>query len=229
MSNITSNVLLIRERIARAAEAAGRSPEEICLVAVTKNRTPEEIREALAAGITDIGENRVQEALAKVEAVGRGCRWHMIGTLQTNKVRAALGFADLIHSLDRPELALAIDREARRAGRTVPVLIQVNVSGEATKHGVAPEGLRALVEQASALETLEVQGLMTIAPLAGPDVVRPVFARLRRLAEEVASWQLPRVEMRWLSMGMSGDFELAIAEGANLVRIGTAIFGPRPG
>lgn len=229
VSNIAGNVLLIRERIARAAEAAGRRPEEIRLVAVTKNRSVEEIRAALAAGIADIGENRVQEAASKFQELGRACRWHLVGSLQTNKARAALGFADLIHSLDRPALVQALDREARRAGRTVAVLVQVNVSGEPTKHGVAPEGLRELVELASQTGTLEVEGLMTIAPLAEPEQVRPVFARLRRLAEEVAAWNLPRVRMRWLSMGMSGDFEAAIAEGANLVRIGTAIFGPRPG
>lgn len=229
VSNIASNVAAIRAAIAEAAQAAGRRPEGIRLVAVTKNRTVEEIQAALAAGITDIGENRVQEALGKYEAIGKAATWHLIGTLQTNKVKQALGFADLIHSLDRLSLARELAKQAERLGIRVPVLVQVNVAGEDTKHGIAPAELFGFLEQVVALGSLDVQGLMTIAPLADdPETVRPVFAALRELSEQVRSRELPGVEMRWLSMGMSGDYLAAIREGANIVRIGTAIFGPRP-
>lgn len=229
MSNIASNVAAVRAAIAEAAREAGRRPEEIRLVAVTKGRTVEEIREALAAGITDLGENRVQEAMQKYPAIGKAATWHMIGTLQTNKVKHALQFADLIHSLDRLALAQELEKQASRLGRRVPVLVQVNVSGEATKHGIRPDELFRFLEAIAPLEHLEVQGLMTIAPIAtDPEEVRPVFAALRELAEKVRAQGFPRVEMRWLSMGMSGDFVAAIREGANMVRIGTAIFGPRP-
>lgn len=229
VSNIAMNVQAVRERIAAAARVAGRRPEEITLIAVTKTRSVAEIQAALAAGVTDLGENRVQELQAKVPAVGPGPRWHLIGSLQTNKARPALTLAHLIHSLDRPGLAEEVNRLARQAGRPAECLVQVNVAGEASKHGIAPAGLFAFLEVVAALGWIQVRGLMTIAPVAAdPETVRPVFARLRELAERAAGLGLPRVEMRYLSMGMSGDFVAAIAEGANLVRIGTAIFGERP-
>lgn len=228
MSNIATNLQEIRQRIAEAARKAGRNPDEVTLIAVSKNHTVDQIREALAAGITDLGENRVQEAVPKYQAIGKAATWHMIGTLQTNKARQAVAFADLIHSLDRTSLAQELHRLGQRRGRPVPVLVQVNVAGEESKHGLPPAELPAFLEQISAMDGLCVQGLMTIAPAADdPESVRPVFARLRRLSEQAARLGLPRVEMRWLSMGMSGDYEAAVAEGANLVRIGSAIFGPR--
>lgn len=229
VSNIAMNVRTVQEQIAAAARAAGRRPEEITLIAVSKTRTVAEIQAALAAGITDLGENRVQELREKAPALGPGPRWHLIGSLQTNKARHALELAHLIHSLDRPALAQELDRLARRTGKAAECLVQVNVAGEATKHGIDPEGLFPFLEQVSGLAGIRVRGLMTIAPLADdPESVRPVFARLRALAERAAALGLPRTEMRWLSMGMSGDFAAAIAEGANMVRIGTAIFGERP-
>lgn len=230
VSNIASNVQRIRDQIAAAAREAGRRPEEIALVAVSKHRTVAEIRAALAAGITDLGENRVQEAVPKFRELGPGvATWHLIGSLQTNKVRAALEFADLIHSLDRPSLLAELDRQARQQDRTVRTLVQVNVSGEASKHGLLPGQLPGFLEQVAGLGgTVQVEGLMTIAPEApDPEAARPVFAGLRQLAAAAADRRLPHVAMRWLSMGMSGDYVAAIREGANLVRIGTAIFGPR--
>ncbi len=228
VSNITMNVQKVREEIAAAARAAGRRPEEITLIAVSKTRSAAEIAAALAAGITDLGENRVQELQAKVPAAGPGPRWHLIGSLQTNKARPALELAGLIHSLDRPALAAELDRLARSTGKVAQCLVQVNVAGEDTKHGVAPAELFPFLEHLAALPGIQVQGLMTIAPAADdPETVRPVFARLRELAGQAAGLGLPDTDMRWLSMGMSGDFAAAIAEGANMIRVGTAIFGER--
>lgn len=228
VSNIATNIQEIRQKVDAAARRAGRAPEEVTIIAVTKNRTVSEIQAALAAGIRHLGENRVQEALPKFAELGKAATWHMIGTLQTNKARQALEFADLIHSVDRPSLVQTLHRLSQQMGRPVPVLVQVNVAGEESKHGLAPDDLPAFLEMVSGLGSLQVQGLMTIAPAADdPETVRPVFARLRELARRLAEQRWPHVEMRWLSMGMSGDYEAAIAEGANLVRIGTAIFGPR--
>lgn len=229
MSNIAENLEIIRRRIAAAAESVGRHPDEVTLVAVSKTRTVDEIREAIAAGVRHLGENRVQEALAKWQALrgeASGLTWHLIGSLQTNKVGQALQFADLIHSLDRPDLAEALHRRAERLGRQVDCLLEVNVSGEASKHGLAPAAVLPFLREIGRWGTLRVLGLMTMAPLAAPGLAaRPYFRRLRELAE--AAREVPGVEMRWLSMGMSGDYEAAIMEGANLVRIGTAIFGTR--
>lgn len=229
VSNISSNVAEVRGRIAAAARKAGRDPGEIALIAVTKNRSVDEIRAAVAAGVTDLGENRVQEAVHKWRALGPIATWHMIGTLQSNKAAQATEFADLIHSLDRPSLARELSRLAAQRQCPIRALIQVNVAGEATKHGVSPAALEPLLETVVTLGGIRVEGLMTIAPLAADQAtVQPVFARLRQWAERIGAQKLSNVEMRWLSMGMSGDYEAAIAEGANMVRIGTAIFGERP-
>lgn len=227
MSNIAENLAVVRQRIAAAAVAAGRSPDDITLVAVSKTRSVEEIRAALAAGVRHLGENRVQEALPKWQALqGSGAVWHLIGSLQTNKVGQALEFADLIHSLDRPELARTLHTRAERLGRRIDCLVEVNTSGEESKHGLAPEALMPFLREMGQWGTINVLGLMTMAPLAASGLAaRFYFRRLRELADSAR--ELPGVQMQWLSMGMSGDYEAAIAEGANLVRIGTAIFGPR--
>lgn len=228
VSNITKNVQTVRERIAHAARLAGRHPDEIVLIAVSKNRSVDEIRSAVAAGITHLGENRVQEAMAKWCEVGSIAAWHMIGTLQTNKAALAMQFTDLIHSLDRPSLAAELARQAVRQGRAVEALVQVNVSGEETKHGLPPTELEPFLEQVAALGGIQVKGLMTIAPEGAPAAVQQsTFSGLRELARRVDRRGLPGISMRWLSMGMSDDFETAIAEGANMVRIGSAIFGNR--
>lgn len=221
----------VKERIAAAARRSGRDPAEVKVVAVTKTVPVETIRAAVALGLCDLGENRVQEALAKQAVLGReGLRWHLIGTLQTNKARKAVESFDLIHSLDRWELAEVLARAAERLGRKVSVLIQVNVSGEATKHGIRPEELFPFLTRLLRLgDFLLPSGLMTMAPLVeDPEATRPVFRRLGELFLAARKEFALGAGWQWLSMGMSQDFEVAIEEGANLVRIGTAIFGERP-
>ena len=219
----------IRERIRDAALACGRDPAAVRLVAVAKTFPPDDIRRAAAAGATDIGENYIQEARAKFEELsGLGVHWHFIGRLQTNKARQAVRMFDLIHTVDSAHLAAEIDRAAEKLGKVQPVLVQVNVAGEATKSGVAPADTAALVSEISRMQAVRVQGLMTLPPYFDqPERVRPFFAELRRLAGRIRELALPNVCMDSLSMGMTGDFEAAIAEGATLVRVGTAIFGGR--
>ncbi len=225
---LAENLEEVRRRIAESARRAGRAPEAVTLVAVSKGQPPERVREALAAGVRALGENRVQELLAKQAAVGPGPEWHFVGRLQTNKVRALLAKAPvrLIHSLDRAALAEELDRQARRLGKVQPVLIQVNVSREATKAGLRPEELLPFLRWVAGLAGLEVQGLMTMAPpVSDPEEARPVFRRLRELFEEARRAGIAGVRMEHLSMGMSGDYPVAVEEGATIVRIGTAIFG----
>lgn len=227
--DIRANLQTVRERIARAAERAGRRPETVLLVAVSKGVDLERIREAVAAGVPALGENRVQEARGKVAALGRPVPWHLVGHLQTNKVRDALACFDLIHSLDRLALAVELARRARAEGRTVEVLVQVNVAEEATKGGFRPADLKPALEALTELPSLRVRGLMAIPPLPRePEESRPHYRELRRLRDTTAAWGLP-FDLEELSMGMSGDFEVAIEEGATMVRVGTAIFGPREG
>lgn len=209
----------MRARIVRACERAGRSPDDVTLIAVTKGFGAETIREAVAAGVRDIGENRVQEAEAK-RAEFRdltGVTWHMIGHLQSNKVKAALGLFDILHSVDSIHLAEAV---SRRASTAVPAFLEVNPAAEATKSGFRLEELKDAYEQIAKMPNIELRGLMTVAPLAGnAENVRPVFRHLREEAE--------RLGLRELSMGMSDDFESAIEEGATHVRVGRGIFGER--
>lgn len=220
MSTLLDNLRRVEERLAAAAERAGRRRDEITLVAVTKTVPPELIAQALAAGLTVFGESRLQEARAKIPAVASRARWHLVGHLQTNKVRDAVALFELIHSVDSVRLATEIDKWASRIGKTQAVLLEVNVSGEARKFGFRPEELPAALAEISRLPRVEVQGLMTIAPfVADPEQARPCFRRLRELRDAL--------RLRHLSMGMSNDFEVAVAEGATLVRIGTAIFGER--
>jgi len=220
MLDIADNVARVRERLARAAERAGRRADDVLLIGVSKTVDVERIRAAVAAGITALGENRVQEAKAKIAELGRPAAWHLIGHLQTNKVRDALELFDLIHSLDRLELAREIERRAAGRGRVVEALLQVNVAAEASKGGVGPDAVGEALDVIGKLAHIRVRGLMTIPPeVERPDESRPWFRRLRELAERHA---LPE-----LSMGMSGDFEIAVEEGATMVRVGTAIFGPR--
>jgi len=215
----------VRERMAAAAERAGRRPDQVLLVAVVKTVGPEVVRALQALGVTDVGENRVQEARRKLEALGGnlGLHWHMIGHLQTNKVRHALRLFEMVHSVDSVRLAEALDQRAEREGRAVPVLIQCNTSGEETKFGVGPAQLRKLLDATMPLEHVRVKGLMTMAPFVDdPETVRPCFAAHRELAERArAATGLP---LPHLSMGMTQDFEVAIEEGATMVRIGSALF-----
>ncbi len=228
MSNIKENLKYIHEVITQRAAAARRDPAGITLVAVTKTVSPELINEALAAGVTDIGENRVQEAVKKGPALNRNIHWHLIGHLQTNKVKPAIKLFELIHSVDSLKLLEAIDEEAGKAGKIQNILIEVNISGEDTKYGCQPDQVLELIKIASVKQNVQVSGLMTIAPFtADRDQIRGVFRGLRELKEKVVAAQLPQVEMKHLSMGMSNDFEIAIEEGATILRIGTAIFGKR--
>ncbi len=219
------------DRIARAARRAGRDPAAVKLVAVTKAVPVERLPEALACGCRTFGESRVQEALAKMEALGAypGIEWHLIGPLQSNKVKAAAGRFSLIQSVDRLEVAERLDAETRKRRLVQPVLLEVNVAGEGTKHGFAPEELVSAAERIGALGGLRVLGLMAIPPAAAEaEGARLHFRRVREVAAQVEARGIPGVSMKDLSMGMSGDFEVAVEEGATMVRIGTALFGPRP-
>lgn len=246
-------------RIERAARRAGRDPGAVTLVAASKTVPVERVLEAVVCGCRIFGENRVQEALGKIDALkqwagseapaapGRargagasetiqmGARapveieWHFIGPLQPNKVRHAIGRFSLMHAVDRLEVAERLDRAARARGITQRVLLEVNVSGETTKHGFNPADLAGTAERMGALAGVRVLGLMTIPPLANkPEDARPHFRRLRELAAQVESLGIPGISMKELSMGMSRDFDVAIEEGATMVRVGTALFGPRP-
>jgi PLP dependent protein len=221
MPDIGGNLERVRERLARAAERAGRRPDDVLLIAVSKTVEVERIRAAVAAGITALGENRVQEAKSKIAELGRPAAWHLIGHLQSNKARDAVELFDLIHSLDRLELARELERRAGARGQVVEALLQVNVGGEASKGGVGPDAVGETLDAIGKLPHVRVRGLMTIPPeVERPEDARPWFRRLRELGE--------RHGLRELSMGMSHDFEVAVEEGATMVRVGTAIFGPRP-
>jgi pyridoxal phosphate enzyme (YggS family) len=225
----------VRQRIERAAERAGRDPQEITLVAVSKRKPAEDVAALAAAGALHFGENFVQEARDKIPEVdrlrGTGAAplcWHFVGRLQTNKAKWVATLFDQIESLDRPELAEALDRHAAKAGRRLDALIQVNVSGEAQKGGVSIGALPELAARARACENLRLRGLMTV-PAAGPDAesARPAFRALRAARDDLCA-TLPGLTLPVLSMGMSADLEVAVEEGATLVRVGTALFGPRP-
>lgn len=227
-ADIAQNLAEVRARIEAAAARAGRDPAGVQLVAVTKNTTVEEIEAALAAGVRVIGENRVQEAREKYREIGDRAEWHLIGHLQTNKARTAVEIFQMIHSVDRLEVAVELDRRARALDRRLDALVEVNIAGEATKSGVEPEEAPALVRAAASLEGLRIRGLMCMAPLVeDQEEARPYFRRLRRLAREIEAQHISGATMEDLSMGMSNDFEVAVEEGATMVRIGTAIFGAR--
>jgi pyridoxal phosphate enzyme (YggS family) len=228
MVMIFDNVRKIKQKIREVCLKTGRNPEDVTIVAVTKTVPVERIIEVVKAGIYDIGENKVQELLEKRKSIDN-VRWHFVGHLQTNKVKYIVDFVHLIHSVDSFKLALEIDKRAKRINRVVDVLIEVNTSGELTKYGVKPEEALNLVRQISEnCEYVRVKGLMTVAAyLPNLEDVRPMFRTLRELRDEISKFNLRNVEMRHLSMGMSNDYEVAVEEGATIVRIGTAIFGPR--
>ena len=224
METIQERFSGVRDRIAKAARHAGRNPGEVELVAVSKKQSAELIREAVDAGQLLFGENRVQEAMVKIPSLPGSLRWHLVGHLQSNKIRKALPLFELIHSVDSAELAGEIDRIAGETGLFPRVLLEVNVSGEGSKHGFRPEQLERDLETLLALPRLQVEGFMTMAPLAPEaEAARPFFARLRELRDRMAA--RAGIPFGILSMGMSGDFEVAVEEGATLVRVGSAIFG----
>jgi pyridoxal phosphate enzyme (YggS family) len=222
---IPENLIIVRSRIKEAAERAGRRADGIILVCVTKTVGVPQIEEALAAGAADIGESRVQDAEVKFKAIGRRARWHLIGHLQTNKVKEAVRIFDLIHSVDSLKLAEEISKRAGADGKTQEILIEVKTSQEAAKYGAAPGEVIALIEKAAALPHIKIMGLMTMAPIV-PEAgqARPYFKGLKEISETIAARKIKNVDMRYLSMGMTQDFEVAVEEGANMVRIGHAIF-----
>ena len=219
--DIEANLQELERRIARACDRAGRSPEEVTIVAVTKTVVPAAIKAAFEAGIRHFGENRVQEAKSKIAELSTQMprpTWHMVGHLQSNKAKTAVEIFDIIHSIDSMRLAEIVSRRAQNA---LPILLQVNLSGEASKSGFAPAEVSAALEEIAGLPRLEVRGLMTIAPLVSdPEQVRPIFRRLRQLGDGLG--------LKELSMGMSDDFEVAVEEGATILRIGRAIFDRCP-
>ena len=223
------NLEQIRKRIITRCDLAGRKPSEVTLLAVTKTFPAEHIAEAVRLGVTDIGENYVQELLTKRAALKDDrIRWHFIGHLQSNKVRHIIDWVHLIHAVDTTGLAVEIDQRAKRAMRVVDVLLEINTTGEQSKFGLAPERTIEFVRKLDPLQNIRISGLMTIGPfLPDPEGSRPMFKQLRLLKEQVAALNQSNVVMKHLSMGMTGDFEVAIEEGATILRIGTAIFGSR--
>jgi PLP dependent protein len=224
--SLAENLDSIQQRIRAACDRAARAPESVTLLAVTKGQSPDAVSEAGRLGLTHFGENKIQEAKAKIPLCSGKLRWHFIGHLQTNKCRDAVELFEMIQSVDSLHVAQEISKRAELAGKTMPILLEVNLAGEASKFGYRPETLLAELNQINALPRLEVHGLMTVPPwTSNAENVRPVFRQLRLLkerAEQVLGAPLPQ-----LSMGMSGDFEVAIEEGATIVRVGTALFGPR--
>ncbi len=230
--SVFENIAAIHERIAAAAHLAGRHPEEITLMAVSKTHPPERIREAHAAGLRLFGENRVQEFAGKAAALAdlTGTEWHMIGHLQSNKAGKAVELFTAVDSVDSVKLAEKLDAAAQSLNKKLAVLIEVNVGGEAAKNGIAPDSreLEELLLAAPRFQALEFRGLMTVPPFSDdPEDARPYFHKLRGLREAIAARKLPAIRMDVLSMGMSHDFEVAIEEGSTCVRVGTAIFGER--
>ncbi|HSB40554.1 MAG TPA: YggS family pyridoxal phosphate-dependent enzyme [Methylomirabilota bacterium] len=220
MLDIRANLGRVQEAITRACGRAGRSPDHVLLIAVSKTMDVERVGLAIEAGVAALGENRVQEAKEKIAALGHPVPWHLIGSLQTNKARDAVRLFDWIHSVDRVELAQELSRRAHSTEREVNVLLQVNLGDEPQKGGVATAELKPLCEAVSGLPGLRVRGLMAIPPAAAdPELTRPHFRRLRELRDELG--------LEHCSMGMSADYEVAIEDGATMVRVGTAIFGPR--
>ena len=234
--DVAGRLETVRERIALAAARSGRRPEDVTLVGVSKRKSAHEVAAAVRAGLSHIGENYVQEAVAKIPEVqsklgadARVPRWHFIGQLQRNKAGHVAPLFDLVETVDRASLGTALERRAAAAGRILEILLQVNLSGEESKGGVPPEALGELLAASRAWSHLRVTGLMTIPEAsADPEQLRPAFARLRELRDALRSSE-GGAGLRELSMGMSGDFGVAIEEGATIIRVGTAIFGPREG
>jgi len=227
-TNIAANINAIKQRIAAAAAKSLRDPDSIKLLAVTKTVPPVCLGEAIEAGITMFGENYVQEAKEKIAFIGPCAQWHMIGHLQTNKAKHAVNLFNYIHSVDRMDLARELDKKVHLTGHKMNILIEVNVSGEKTKNGIPAAAAISLIKDVSKLENLFVRGLMTMAPYSdNPENSRRYFAGLRNLRDDIIHAGITGILMEELSMGMTDDFEVAIEEGATIVRIGRAIFGER--
>jgi pyridoxal phosphate enzyme (YggS family) len=224
--DLAQSIELIQKRIAAACNRARRDPESVTLVAVTKSQPPHVVAEAARLGLTLFGENKIQEAKAKIPQCSGRLRWHFIGHLQTNKARDAVELFEMVQSVDSLHLAEELNKRAEQAAKRLPILLEVNIVGEASKFGYQPEKLRAELEQLNELPRLEIHGLMSVPPWTkNPEDVRPIFRQMRELKTECE--QRLGAPLPHLSMGMTGDFEVAIEEGATMVRIGTALFGSR--
>ena len=228
MDYIRDNIEMILQRVEAAAHKSGRRAEDIKVIAVTKTVDESRILKAIENGLYDLGENRVQELCDKYEKIGKRCSWHLIGHLQTNKVKYIVDKVKMIHSLDRLELAEEIQKKGGKAGRIIETLVQVNIAEEESKFGMEKERVSDFLKKIGKFPNIKVRGLMTIAPFSqDPEEIRWVFAELRKLHIDITRENIDNIDMDYLSMGMSNDFEAAIEEGSNMVRIGTAIFGKR--
>lgn len=227
MSDISKNLETIKKRIEKAAIKSGRDPKDITLIAVTKTYSPDAINEAIDLGVTDIGENKVQEIIEKYDKV-KPVRWHLIGHLQTNKVKYIIDKVHMIHSVDSVRLMDEIDRQAKKHGIIMNILIQINISGEESKFGINPDEIDEMLEHAKGLENVKVCGLMTIIPKIDSMISNRLhFVNIKQIYIDISNKIYDNICMKYLSMGMSADFEMAIEEGSNMVRIGSAIFGER--
>ncbi|MBR3933595.1 MAG: YggS family pyridoxal phosphate-dependent enzyme [Clostridia bacterium] len=222
---IKTNLDIIKANVKKACDLCGRNPDDVLILAVTKNHTADEINRAIDLGITDIGENRVQELLQKYDDVKKGVRWHIIGHLQTNKVKYIADKVCMIHSVDSVKLALEIDKQCKKLGKVMDILIEIN-SGEENKNGIEPSQAYAVIEEVSKLQNVCIKGLMTMAPLGADDSkLKEVFSSLYNLSVDIAKKKYDNVFMEHLSMGMSGDYMAAIIEGATIIRPGRSLFG----
>lgn len=226
--SIKENLEAIEEKLTAAALKSGRKREDILLLGVTKTIDTDRIREMMSCGVKSLGENKVQEIMDKYDKIGPEAQWHLIGHLQTNKVKYIIDKVKLIHSVDSLRLAEEIDKRARQHGITMDVLIEVNIAGEESKHGIRPEDTLELCKRAAELEGIRIKGLMTVAPFVeNPQENRDYFAQMKKLFVDISSKNIDNIDMAYLSMGMTNDYQTAVEEGANIVRIGTGIFGKR--
>lgn len=226
--SIKENLEEINKKITAAAEKSGRKREDVLLLGVTKTIDVERIKEMIDCGVKSLGENKVQEVMDKYDAIGEGVDWHLIGHLQTNKVKYIIDKVKLIHSVDSLKLAEEIDKRAKQHNLKAEILIELNIAGEESKHGIKPEETLELCEKIAKLENVRIRGLMTVAPFVeNPQENRKYFAQMRKLFIDIKNKNIDNIDMSYLSMGMTNDYEVAIEEGANIVRIGTGIFGKR--
>lgn len=228
MDYIKNNIEYIKEKISTVAKKSGRNASDILLLAVTKTVTVDKIKVAMDYGLNDLGENKVQELISKYDKLADGCNWHLIGHLQTNKVKYIIDKVKMIHSVDSEKLALEINNRAEQHGKIMDILLEVNIANEESKFGVKPEEIYGLIEKLKVLPNIKVKGLMTIAPLVNNvENNRKYFKLLYKLFVDIKDRKNDNIDMKYLSMGMTNDYEIAIEEGANIVRIGTGIFGER--
>ncbi len=223
--SIKENYERIKQRVEEASRLCGRNPDDVTIMAVTKTVPCEKINEAIDLGITTLGENRVQELIQKYDKVKGGCTWHLIGSLQTNKVKYIADKVSMIHSVDSVKLAKEISKQCKKINKVMDILIEVNVSGEESKHGISPDQVYDFIEEIKDFENICISGFMTMAPFNAPkEEIHEIFANLYKLYVDISQKKYDNINMRYLSMGMSSDFEIAVLEGANIIRIGTSLF-----